>query len=1263
MMKKLLYTLIFTILAFGVSQAQSIEVTGLGNVIPGDGSNTPSTTDDTDFGSVDVASGSVTHTFTITNTTVFDLLLTGIDNMSGTNASDFTKTNPVNPLLNPGQSTTFTVTFDPNTPAGLKSAIVSVDVNSVLFGTNEKYIFNIQGTATVSVPAPEIDVIGNGVSIVTPDLTPSTTDDTDFGQVDVTSGSLTHTFTIANTGNAPLNLTGSPLVLIAGASGDFTVTNFPTTPIPALSSTTFDITFDPSATGIITANVLIQNDDSDEGNFLFTIQGEGTVAVPDIDVSGNGNSIITPDFTPSTTDDTDFGQADITTGLITHTFTIANTGGTPLTLTGTPLVNIAGGSGDFTVTNLPSTPIPAFSSTTFDITFDPSAIGIITANVLIQSDDPDEGNFLFTVQGEGTNIVPEPEMDLLDNTNAPLASGGTDDFGQADITTGSVPHTYTIQNNGTGDLTLTDPSPYVTITGVDAADFTLTVIPTSPIAASNSTTFEITFNPTGTVLGIRTATVSIANDDSNENPYTFTVQGEAIDANNDAPLLITQYYEGAGNDQWIEVKNISQRTVFSGEYYLAQYAGVHASSGYISANVPDENISINGMAPGEVRLFKNPSAALPSSGNLGAATVVPTSVCTFDGNDVVLISSSNGTDCYSKRIDIVGVVQSGTPPTWGANKCIIKGCGTTEQPSLTFDATISGSNVIINDYIELTLDQVNNADPSTNIALGTQTVGPTIWTSSWDNGLPDITKVAIINGTYNAASGTFETCNLTVSASGNLNLDGGTNNYVYVDNSLSVNGNFTIGDTESLLSNENTSISGSINKKETTTTLNNYRDFTYWSSPVNTTISQAFSGVNPNRIFEWRKPADGSGYGFWDPASGTMTAARGYIAEAPDTTPDGGTYTATFSGTPHNGLVSIALGLNNDGNTDTDFNLIGNPYPSAIDIDEFIAFDNGSINNDAMDGTIWLWTHNTALDGSGEFLGDDYATYNLSGGTQAGSGGATPTNFIGSGQGFFIKATSTDDVWFSNTMRVGGNNTQFYRSNDIKKSATVEKDRIWLNVTSATGGAFNQTLIAFMDNATDGYDRGYDGSKLSASWISFYSKIDTLKYAIQGLGSFALDKKVTLGFDTYIPQTMTYKISIANIEGVLKDNDVYLIDKELGITHDLKQSDYEFTVDGTGNFPDRFALQFTKTTLSIDDLNLADNEFVVINQENSLNVRSNNAIARLKVYDITGRLLLDKKPNDNDFDVPTYNIRKGTVLILNATFDNGAEMSKKAIKY
>ncbi|RZV68505.1 MAG: choice-of-anchor D domain-containing protein, partial [Flavobacteriaceae bacterium] len=136
-------------------------------------------------------------------------------------------------------------------------------------------IDDISLTASTT-PQPEIDIQGNAVSIVNGDSTPSTTDDTDFGTVNVPVGSATHTFVIQNLGTLPLNLTGLPLIAISGANAaDFTVSANPTTPINSGNSTSFDITFDPSAGGTRTALVTIANNDSNENPYTFNILGYG----------------------------------------------------------------------------------------------------------------------------------------------------------------------------------------------------------------------------------------------------------------------------------------------------------------------------------------------------------------------------------------------------------------------------------------------------------------------------------------------------------------------------------------------------------------------------------------------------------------------------------------------------------------------------------------------------------------------------------------------------------------------------------------------------------------------------------------------------------------------------------------------------------------------------------------------------------------------------------------------------------------------------
>ena len=129
-----------------------------------------------------------------------------------------------------------------------------------------------------SIAAQEIDVQGNGISIINGDVLPATWDATDFGAADVSEGIVEQTYTIENTGAVTLTLTGLPKVEITGTHAvDFAVTSQPDSPVTGGESITFTVEFDPSATGLREATLSIANDDSDENPFTFAIRGTGTV--------------------------------------------------------------------------------------------------------------------------------------------------------------------------------------------------------------------------------------------------------------------------------------------------------------------------------------------------------------------------------------------------------------------------------------------------------------------------------------------------------------------------------------------------------------------------------------------------------------------------------------------------------------------------------------------------------------------------------------------------------------------------------------------------------------------------------------------------------------------------------------------------------------------------------------------------------------------------------------------------------------------------
>ncbi len=166
--------------------------------------------------------------------------------------------------------------------------------------------FSLFKVANVGSATPEINLKGNNVSIVDGDVSPASGDHTDFGSTGSSAGAnIVRTFTIENTGTGALDLTGSPNVTISGTNAaDFTVNSQPgSDPVSAGNTTTFQVTFNPSAEGLRTATVTITNDDADEGTYDFAIQG-----------TGSDDTAPSAPSTPNMTTATDSGNEEHTAG-------------------------------------------------------------------------------------------------------------------------------------------------------------------------------------------------------------------------------------------------------------------------------------------------------------------------------------------------------------------------------------------------------------------------------------------------------------------------------------------------------------------------------------------------------------------------------------------------------------------------------------------------------------------------------------------------------------------------------------------------------------------------------------------------------------------------------------------------------------------------------------------------------------------------------------------------------------------------------------
>lgn len=122
-----------------------------------------------------------------------------------------------------------------------------------------------------AVAQEEINLLGNSFSISDGDITPDFSDRTDFDFAIIGGGTKTYTFAIENLGTSDLTINS-----ILG-TGDFSTIGVltPASPIPAGGMATFTVTFAPSAVGLQSGTITIDNSDADEAIYDFAVQGTG----------------------------------------------------------------------------------------------------------------------------------------------------------------------------------------------------------------------------------------------------------------------------------------------------------------------------------------------------------------------------------------------------------------------------------------------------------------------------------------------------------------------------------------------------------------------------------------------------------------------------------------------------------------------------------------------------------------------------------------------------------------------------------------------------------------------------------------------------------------------------------------------------------------------------------------------------------------------------------------------------------------------------
>lgn len=525
------------------------------------------------------------------------------------------------------------------------------------------------------------------------------------------------------------------------------------------------------------------------------------------------------------------------------------------------------------------------------------------------------------------------------------------------------------------------------------------------------------------------------------------------------------------------------------------------------------------------------------------------------------------------------------------------------------------------------IDNVSFAEAAPTACATTTACTPGTWTgitsTDWSNSgnwscgvLPtptsDVTIPTAPSGSYfptiDVASVTVN--DLTVEANATLTIPGSRS--FTTTGAVTNNGTVTVNDGGNFIQTTGSTHTGSgtfVVQRQG----NGSGGFNAWSTPVVNGNLPGSNGHSYNSLLGTNSGDDDNNPNpdpGWVPHSGAMTTGVGYFSVNGNAatftgTANNGNYapSVTTSGQPLNSLIAPSF-----------FNLIGNPYPSSLDADQFIA-DNSSV----IDGALYFWSDENA--GTAAFSTDDYATYSTGGAVvplTAGGGGVVPVGSIPSCQGFFVNATNNGNINFNNAQR-GGSNGQFFRM------ATPDAQRIWLSINNDNLELFNQTLVAFDEFATDQKDWGVDAYKFRGNpAISIGAQQDNETYVIATYAPIPQNGKV-IPLMTYVETAATYTFVADSMEG-FENHNVFLEDLSNGQLYPLTQgSSYSFAMTSADEY-NRFQLWFSPKVIT----GVAENEslFRIYTSENNMVVVETNSAqlqsGTIEITDMAGRAILSR---------------------------------------
>jgi hypothetical protein len=411
----------------------------------------------------------------------------------------------------------------------------------------------------------------------------------------------------------------------------------------------------------------------------------------------------------------------------------------------------------------------------------------------------------------------------------------------------------------------------------------------------------------------------------------------------------------------------------------------------------------------------------------------------------------------------------------------------------------------------------------------------------------------------------------------------------------------------------------------------------------------------------------GSSLSNWSYAGDTGNIPPGLGFTMKGTAGSNSNQTYDFRGKPNNGTLSNNV-------LPSQWTLIGNPYPSALDA---LAFIHDSENVNAITGTLYFWqqdlsvlSHNIqdyiggyasytiSQDGAIEtFIPAPFNTYNSNG--QINNNGNPLTNlstkkvkrYLPIGQGFMVegKVGTSGTVKTKNSHREyykeSNSESEFFRTNQSTSNLNSEYSRFRLNIDF--NNTYTRQLVqTFHANATSGFDYGLESKSTNplsndANWLQ-----QNIAYASQ---ASVFDEDLVLPLEVSLETNTLVRFRAVSIENINANQPIFLYDALTGLYYDLTTTMPEINLVA-GNYQNRFDIRFTPPSL-LNNINPEPtSSFLITYQKNNEEIvllnKENLYIERIDLIDLSGKLIFSNQINSNasQFKIPVENLAKGLYI-------------------